>query len=110
MPLLHGDPAASFAHKLHGGQLLFPDVGVIHIRSTAKTALSLISTRVTKVTRIICYCTTILTSICHDNHGDPSAHVGRGTQVHGQISEDIMKGLCGIKQAGVTHGEADYFS
>ena len=67
MTLLHGDPATSFAHKLHGGQLIFTNVGVIHIGSTAKAALGLISTRITKMTRIICYRTTILTSIRHDN-------------------------------------------
>jgi hypothetical protein len=67
MALLHGNPSASLTDIFHGSQFILAHMLGICLGHTTETAFSLIPTRVTKMTRFISQCTTILTSICHDN-------------------------------------------
>jgi hypothetical protein len=67
MTLFHGYPPASIANIFHGGQFIFANMLCIRLGRTAKTAFRRIPAGVTEMTRFISQCTTILTSICHDN-------------------------------------------
>jgi hypothetical protein len=65
MLLFHGNPAASVADIFHGCEFAFANMGRIHLWSTAKTALLLVSAWIAQVTRIVCHCTAIFTSVRH---------------------------------------------
>jgi hypothetical protein len=67
MTLLHGNPPASLTDIFHSSQFILAHMLGICLGRTTKTAFRRIPAGVTEMTRFISQCTTILTSICHDN-------------------------------------------
>jgi hypothetical protein len=66
MTFFHGHPPASPADVFHRSQFIFTHMPRIRFWSSTKTALGLISARVTQMSRLIGHRTAILTTISHD--------------------------------------------
>jgi hypothetical protein len=53
MSFFHGHPATATAHKFHGGQFVFADMGLIHTRGTTEAAIFCIAAWITQMPRLI---------------------------------------------------------
>ena len=65
MALFHGHAAAALTDIFHGAQFIFAHMPGCHTGSSTKTAIGRISAGIAQMSRFVCYCTTILTSMCH---------------------------------------------
>ncbi len=63
--LFHGHAAATFTNIFHGAQFIFTHMAGIYAGLSTKTAIGRISAGIAQMSGFVCYCATILTSICH---------------------------------------------